>query len=238
VPITFRGRVGVLEAIEKHIRSGEIRPLVVHGPSGCGKSAIMARAAQLAEGWEQGAAIIERFIGITPDSSNGITLLTSLCQQLSRVYGVTEETPIGFQPLVLAFHERMARATAEKPLVVFMDALDQLRSDDEVRSFTWLRQNLPPHVSLIVSATETPAGLKHAVQVEVEDFRVEEADEVLAGMVRGCEPERKLQHGAAGEGARPACPVGIKTAALLNWAFEEARRWEVLRAAGKVCARE
>jgi len=221
----FRGRVGVLDAIKKHICSGEICPLVVQGPSGCGKSAIMARAAKLAEDWTPDAALIERFIGVTPDSSNGITLLTSLCQRLSRVYGVTEETPIGFQPLVLAFHERMARATAGRPLVVFLDALDQLPSDDEVRSFTWLRQNLPPHVSLILSATEIPAGLTHAAQVEVEDFCVEEADDVLAAWFAAARPERKLQSGqrekVLGSFARSESRLPL----YLKLAFEEARRW-------------
>ncbi len=142
----FTGRQGVLDTIGDHIRSGESRPLVVHGPSGCGKSAVVAKAAeelqksdvggQRSEIGGQKSEVIMRFIGVTPNSSSGSTLLSSLCEQLSRAYGVSEETPIGFQPLVAAYHERMARATTERPLVLFLDALDQLRSDDEARSFT------------------------------------------------------------------------------------------------------
>jgi hypothetical protein len=150
----FTGRKIVLDDINEHIRGGESSPLVVHGPSGCGKSAIVAKASARAKAEMPGAVLIQRFIGVTPSSSNGLTLLHSLCEQLSREYGITEETPLGFQPLIVAFHDRMARATAERPLVLFLDALDQLRSDDEARSFTWLGQNLPPHVSLVASTTK------------------------------------------------------------------------------------
>src|ERR1019366_2503410 len=191
----FTGRKSVLDAIDAYTRGGDSRPLVVHGASGCGKSAIVAEASAQAKAEMPGAVLIQRFIGVTPDSSSGITLLHSLCEQLSREYGVTEETPMGFQPLVVAFHDRMARATAERPLVLFLDALDQLRSDDEARSFTWLRQTLPPHVSLVVSTTEIPAGLQNASQVAVEDFPVSEAEEVLAAWLqdayRKLEPEQR-----------------------------------------------
>src|ERR1019366_1074123 len=111
----FTGRKSVLDAIDAHIRGGESRPLVVHGPSGCGKSAIVAKASAQAKAEMPGAVLIQRFIGVTPDSSNGLTLLHSLCEQFSREYGFTEETPMGFQPLVVAFHERMARATKRVP---------------------------------------------------------------------------------------------------------------------------
>jgi WD40 repeat protein len=223
----FTGRKGVLDAIDAHLRGGESRPLVVHGPSGCGKSAIVAKASAQAKAEMPGAVLIQRFIGVTPDSSSGITLLHSLCEQLSREYGATEDTPMGFQPLVVAFHERMARATAERPLVLFLDALDQLRSDDEARSFTWLRQNLPPHVSLVVSTPEIPAGLENASRLVVEDFPASEAEEVLAAWLQ--DAHRKLQpeqrEKVLSGFARSGLPLYLKLA------FEEARRWRSFQAA-------
>jgi len=223
----FAGRKSVLDAIDAHLRGGVSRPQVVHGPSGCGKSAIVAKASAQAKAEMPGAVLIRRFIGVTPDSSSGITLLHSLCEQLSREYRVTEETPMGFQPLVVALHDRMARATAERPLVLFLDALDQLRSDDEARSFTWLRQNLPPHVSLVVSTTEIPAGLQTASQFAVEDFPVREAEEVLAAWLqdahRDVQPEQ--QEKVLSGFAQSKLPLYLKLA------FEEARRWRSFQAA-------
>jgi len=217
----FTGRQRVLDAIGRHIQCDESRPLVVQGASGCGKSAIMAKAAEQSNIAVPGSVLIQRFIGVTPDSSGGISLLSSLCQQLSHEYGITEETPIGFQPLVAAFHERIARATAEKPLVIFLDALDQLRSDDEMRSFTWLHQTLPPHVSLIVSSTEIPAGLTNAAEVVVDEFPADEANQVLTAWLtdakRELQPEQRQK--VLSGFAQSKLPLYLKLA------FEEVRRW-------------
>ena len=144
----------------------------------------MAKAAEQTKAALPNVVLIQRFIGVTPDSSSGITLSHSLYQQLSRELGASEETPRGFQALVVAFHERLARATPLWPVVLLLDAVDQLPPDDEARSFTWLRQDLPPHVSLVVSTTEIPAGLKSASQVAVEDFSASEAEEVLAAWLQ------------------------------------------------------
>ena len=39
----------------------------------------------------------------------------------------------------------------EKPLVLFLDALDQLSDSDNARNLIWLPAELPPHVRLVVS---------------------------------------------------------------------------------------
>ena len=91
----FTGRETLLDAIDAHCQSSESCPLVVHGASGCGKSAIIAKASARAKTEMPGAVLIQRFIGVTPDSSTGLTLLRSLCEQLSSEHGVTEETPWG-----------------------------------------------------------------------------------------------------------------------------------------------
>ena len=49
------------------------------------------------------------------------------------------------------FPKRLALATAKKPLVLFLDALDQLSDADNARSLVWLPAELPPHVRLVVS---------------------------------------------------------------------------------------
>ena len=105
--------------------------------------------------------------------------------------------------------------------MLFLDALDQLSANDDVHSFTWLRQNLPPHASLVVSTTEIPAGLQHASLVAVEDFPVSDAAEVLAAWLE--DAKRKLQ-----PEQRQKVLSGFAQSKLplyLKLAFEEARRW-------------
>src|ERR1019366_3569948 len=92
---------------------------------------------------------------------------------------------------------------------------------DEARAFTWLRQTLPEHVSLVVSTTEIPVGLESTAQVAVEDFPVREAEEVLAAWLQDAhrklepEPREKVLSGFA--------PSGLPL--YLKLAFEEARSW-------------
>ena len=82
----FQGRDTVLDSIEQYLNGDDRRPLVVYGPSGSGKSAIMAVASRRKNA-------IRRFIGATPDSSGGITLLRSLCSELGERVGQTGDLP-------------------------------------------------------------------------------------------------------------------------------------------------
>ena len=59
--------------------------------------------------------------------------------------------PLEYRDLVLEFPKRLALAKPNRPLVLFLDALDQLSDTDNARSLVWLPAELPPHVRLVVS---------------------------------------------------------------------------------------
>ncbi|KAH3785450.1 hypothetical protein DPMN_163540 [Dreissena polymorpha] len=46
----------------------------------------------------------------------------------------------------------LKQGTAECPLVVILDSLDQLDTSHNGRSLTWLPASLPPHCKVIVSS--------------------------------------------------------------------------------------
>jgi NACHT domain- and WD repeat-containing protein len=100
----FVGRAGMLEAVGDYVRSNDRRPLVVYGASGMGKSALMAKArAEYGAGNGDGV-VVSRFIGATPNSSNGRALLEGLCREISRRYGADETTvPMDYRELVQEF---------------------------------------------------------------------------------------------------------------------------------------
>jgi hypothetical protein len=148
----FTGRAGILETIGDYAKGNDRHPLVIWGESGSGKSALMARAAQEIHSELPHAEIVVRFIGWTPESSDIRSLLGSVCLQISRAYGADETTvPTDYKELVDDFPKRLALATAQKPLVLFLDALDQLSDIEQGRSLVWLPADLPEHVRLIVS---------------------------------------------------------------------------------------
>lgn len=158
---TFVGREDLLKRILAYIENDLPWPLVVRGGSGSGKTALLARAFQEIPARKKP---IIRFIGVTPRSSDLRSLLTSLCRELRESRGPLRE-PTSSNPtndaahpsaeihdLIQKFRQHLQAATAEQPIVLFLDALDQLAEADNGRQLFWLPSGeLPSHVKIVVS---------------------------------------------------------------------------------------
>ena len=83
----FVGRSEMLAAIAGYLASSGRRSLAIVGAGGTGKSALLARAIEQTQESHPKAEIVYRFIGATPGSSDGRSLLESLCREISRRYG-------------------------------------------------------------------------------------------------------------------------------------------------------
>ncbi len=150
----FVGREEELARIGAYLLDpSDRKPLVVCGPSGTGKTAILARAAQTAvERHKQDSErIVIRFLGTTPQSSSLHALLTSLCRELRPPGDHEKDLPVELRLLQDEFDRLLAAATAEKPILLFLDAIDQLDQADGARQTYWLRTPLPEHVKAVVS---------------------------------------------------------------------------------------
>lgn len=159
----FVGRRETLANIAGYFRERQHRTLVITGAGGTGKSALMARAIQLAQETFTNAQIVYRFIGATPSSTDGRSLLDSLCREIARGYQKNEtDLPLELRELVHELGKRMTLATSEKPLVLFLDSLDQLSANPEMRNLAWLPNTLPEHVSVIIS-TRKEADITQAL---------------------------------------------------------------------------
>ena len=62
------------------------------------------------------------------------------------------DVPLDFRDLVPEFGKRLGLATKEKPLILFIDSLDQLSAHQDARRLSWLPAKLPEGVSLVVSS--------------------------------------------------------------------------------------
>jgi WD40 repeat protein len=210
----FVGRQDVLGEIDKYLNDKDTRPLVVHGPSGSGKSAIIARAS---EDWRG----IRRFVGATPEASNGITLLRSLCEEIGERYGQAGELPNTFNELTVVFRDRLRLATSDRPLLIYIDAIDQLGKQDPATAMNWLPTELPSHCWVVVSTIATTPSLAHAKLTPVEPFSAEEAGETLDLWMK--DAKRALQ-----KDQREKLLESFRRTRLplyLKLAFEEARLW-------------
>lgn len=174
---SFVGRQVELQAILDYVGSDSRWPLVIHGASGCGKTALLARASQEVAKTRKR---VERFIGVAPRSSDLRSLLSSLCQELRQQNPRTDALPTEIKELRDEFSQHLQAATTEQPLILFLDALDQLADADNGRLLHWLPLGeLQAHVKLVVSClsdrgTADPAGQPYAElkrrQISAENF--------------------------------------------------------------------
>jgi WD40 repeat protein len=225
----FIGRNEPLKAIDDYIKGNAARPLVIWGPSGSGKSALLARTAQIARQAYTQAVILTRFIGATPNSSSGRALLEDLCRQITRLYqGDESDIPTEYRELVQALPKYLALAGSGKPLILFLDALDQISSQDQADELAWLPVQLPAHVRLVVSILpgvnleRLKNRLTSELLVEVQAMSPDEGAAILNHWLS--EAGRSLS-GVQRQDILAKFNQGGGLPLYLKLAFEEARRW-------------
>jgi hypothetical protein len=151
----FKGRRDSLSQIKDYLDFPNSKPLIVYGESGSGKSALMAQAVEdSTPGFYKIHAdnVIVRFIGATPEASDLRSLLESLSSQITKIFDEDNSNiPTEYNDLVQDFKERLNFATDEKPLFIFLDALDQLSDSDNTHNLTWIPEELPENVHIVIS---------------------------------------------------------------------------------------
>lgn len=150
----FQGRNEILERAYNYIQGPSKQPLVLWGDGGCGKSSMLAKIVTDSEAWFAAkncpVVRIVRFLGTTPESSSIGPLLRSVCQQINSVYEIPDTgIPVELSQLILHFKRLLEKITADKPLCIYFDSLDQLSSADGAHSMSWLPPTLPNNVKLV-----------------------------------------------------------------------------------------
>lgn len=164
----FAGRKGLLARINhytgslfkgKTTKSVNARkppsPMILLGDGGSGKSALLARAAQetTQQAERSGAVVLQRYIGGVPGTESLMTTLTALAADIASLYGQPPPSkPENAKKLAEAFKAALGRANAERPLILYLDALDQLDKADSAWMLEWLPKDLPEHVRVVASA--------------------------------------------------------------------------------------
>lgn len=232
----FIGRDHILKKIEAcfsdiyfpfHEYTSKGRILALHGESGSGKSALIAKSIKDIENKYPGCEIVYRFISLTPDSSNIVLLLRSICSQIAGKYGSLIDIPYKYGELIECFFKCLSLASLEKPLGIFIDALDQLSDEEYARNLSWLFGKLPDYVIIIVSSTpgECLQVLTNKLQpeniIKLDYMMLEDSESLLDLWLK--DSKRTLQPFQRTEilNKFKNCRLPL----YLKLAFEEARRW-------------
>lgn len=169
--------------------------IIVHGPGGSGKSAFMSEALKLVQGLANTGEILTRFIGASPRSGNLVWLLQDLIEEICEKYDLKIEDLSWKRDAFETFRESLKFATPKKPLVLFLDGIDQLDSS----RLDWLPQNLPNHVSIILSVKDgslhrsLERWLPNFEAVSLPSFSISDATGMIHRELAGCNSRpRKL----------------------------------------------
>lgn len=160
----FVGRQAQLRTLESYLVSKTPHPLIIHGGSGCGKTALVSEAwlngvTVFSDLGGAGPVVLGRLIGSTPSSTEIRTLLTDLGRQIEAAYLVDpSDIPWDLDAFFFWFAGRLSLAHEKRPLVMFLDALDQLQEHDLGRTLRWLPARLPDHVRIVASVLDEPGG--------------------------------------------------------------------------------
>jgi hypothetical protein len=224
----FIGRIQPLKTIQDYIVRTDPHPLAIWGESGTGKSALMAKAVKQVEKYHSESVLIARFIGATPDSSDGRSLLESLCRQIVRSYSGDETAvPSDYKELIEIFPKQLELATKDKPLILFLDAMDQLSDANNARNLVWLPSELPHNVRMIVSTIpgeclDALNKLPNTSRIQLEPMPAGEGEELLDIWLK--DAGRTLQKSQKKIVLDHFVENGLPL--YLKLAFEEAKRWK------------
>jgi hypothetical protein len=225
----FTGRVGTLDGIRDYLTSTGRQALALWGGSGSGKSTVLARAVQtaLGDGHPADVNVIAKFIGAT-SSADGREMLDDLSAKIDALYGQGAGTGgRTYEDLVQQFPDKLALADGDKPLWIFLDALDQLSDANNARSLVWLPEKVPENVHIVVSTTpgECLANLQRKLDedhvVELGPMSQEEGALLLDKWLVDARRALSVEQRATLLDSFAGCPLPL----YLRLAFEEARRW-------------
>ncbi len=153
----FAGRKELLTQVAEYTGNIEANlstpPLVLIGFGGSGKSALLAKSARSdLERESNNAVIVQRYIGGVPGTESLMTLLLDLTNDISRLFGQPEPTvPENAKQLFEAFVKVLGYSSTDRPLHLYLDALDQLDSKDNAWTLEWLPIDLPVYSRIVVS---------------------------------------------------------------------------------------
>ena len=158
-------------------------------------------------------------------------MLQSVCGEIARGFNTTIETLAGegrdkalydLNGLSEILKKSLGLATSEKPVFLFLDALDQLSDTDNARSLYWLPRELPENVKMVVSALNelAPQLISH-YQIDLPVLPVEDATKILDRWLDSI--KRRLTKAQKKEVLDKFSITGLPI--YLKLAFEKAKKW-------------
>jgi preprotein translocase subunit SecA/nephrocystin-3 len=151
-----------IQQLDEHVQSPG-PPLVVVGEEGAGKSTLAANwVARLTAA--EDAAVFYHFVGRASRSTHYADIVARLFRDLSMQCDAAMDAPADPDALVRRLPELLERASAQREVVVVLDGLDKLESEDRSDLLHWLPVEFPAGCRVVL--TTTPEGFERLLFAE------------------------------------------------------------------------
>lgn len=166
----YVARPSVEQEIINLIGSSDGKPAVLVGGGGAGKSSLVTGVATQLESEK-----IVRYIGLDQESCQSPVLLESILKELASLYGeeITRALPKRESEILT---EALNRIPVDRPLTLYIDALDRIAHQPGDIWFGWLPLRLPPHVK--VFATVIDGEVAQRLQGLLDDIKFLNLDQL------------------------------------------------------------
>ena len=166
-----RALLGKLE-VESSLNNEKIptQHVMVLGEPGSGKSALLGKFYLDYKTIHPDHLAIPWFVGASRQSANPYYILKYWCKILIQEFHITEvEITYDHDRLYMLFETCIKKA--DRPVVIVLDAINQLQKTEIAHTMQWLMPKLPQNVCVVTSLVETSSE-KPAKMVEEEDILV------------------------------------------------------------------
>lgn len=162
------GRDKILVQIENYVKVGcsSKAPLLVVGTAGAGKSAIMAKSAhrttELVENGminmpcKEKCKVFFHFVGATPRSTD----LASFLQRLVKEINPNLKEVVSDLDSLISLSYNLLENLNTMPVIIFVDAINQMDEDKQQYLSRWLPEMLSPNVRVVLSTIESTSSHK------------------------------------------------------------------------------
>jgi tetratricopeptide (TPR) repeat protein len=152
----YFGRDDLYRQLKQFALDRGSKPLLLTGPSGLGKSAALARFARDIRKEHPDVMVLAHFVGASPHTTSLATMLQRLTNELQRRFEITLPEAQSPDEIICNFITAILSVPEDMHVVILLDALNQLESDQRAETLIWLPEQLPKNVRILCSAATGP----------------------------------------------------------------------------------
>lgn len=139
------------KAIDTFIDSETTQPLLITGESGIGKSALLANWGEYFRSLHPEILVHYHFLGVDANGNDWFSIVRRLIETLNQRFNFSLDISTEADQLRQIFAKALILASEREPIIIIIDALNEIENQSGTYNLLWLPSELPHNIKIIVS---------------------------------------------------------------------------------------